>query len=271
LEPNSQPRCSCIICHKEFSVKGIYTHFERAHGSKEQKSKYSSGHNGLYQDQSYKKSHSDGIRPRFDKQLGPVKDYQVNCKTCDTQFTVRERESKFPSKSQYFCSRSCANTRSHETETKLKIKAKREYQNNICKIRFGVCRDCNKSFLVRRGNRKFCNPQCRKNHARKNKTPKQIYREDCQFKFALNDYPDRFDFNLIEKYGWYSAPNKGNNVTGVSRDHMVSIDYGWKHGIPAEIIAHPANCQLMQHTENWNKRSGCSISIQELYERIEKW
>jgi hypothetical protein len=36
----------------------------------------------------------------------------------------------------------------------------------------------------------------------------KIYKAETKFKFGLNDYPDEFDFTLIERYGWYSPSNK---------------------------------------------------------------
>ena len=97
------------------------------------------------------------------------------------------------------------------------------------------------------------------------------YRQACVFKFALNDYPDEFDFSLIEKYGWYRPKNRGNNLNGISRDHMVSVRYGFDNDIDPEIISHPANCQLMRHKENVSKHIYCEITLEELQERIEVW
>lgn len=55
-------------------------------------------------------------RNDWDKQAGGNKTYgerrlfTVVCGTCDTDFQVKEREKKFPSKSVYYCSRNCANS-----------------------------------------------------------------------------------------------------------------------------------------------------------------
>ena len=105
----------------------------------------------------------------------------------------------------------------------------------------------------------------------KSLSEKKRYRYECQFKFSLNEYPGKFDFSLVEKYGWYKASNRGNNPTGVSRDHMISVDYGWKNNILSEIISHPANCQLLPHNENLEKKEKCSITIEELYDRMKNW
>lgn len=50
------------------------------------------------------------IRARYDDSLGAYKKFDVVCRTCEVEFQVEEREKSFPSKAQYFCSRSCANS-----------------------------------------------------------------------------------------------------------------------------------------------------------------
>ena len=76
---------------------------------------------------------------------------------------------------------------------------------------------------------------------------------------------------LVEKYGWYSPSNKGNNLNGVSKDHMYSVREGFINNIDCEIIKHPANCKLMIHNENNLKNSTCSITLDELLNRIKNW
>ena len=76
---------------------------------------------------------------------------------------------------------------------------------------------------------------------------------------------------MIEKNGWYKASNHGENLSGVSRDHIVSVKYGFKNRILPEIISHPANCQLLVHNDNQAKHDKCLISLEELKIRIQKW
>ena len=97
------------------------------------------------------------------------------------------------------------------------------------------------------------------------------YRADCIFKFNLKDYPKEFDFTLIETYGWYKPKNRGNNLTGVSRDHSVSVRYGFDNNLPATNLAHPANCILMQHGKNVSKGIKNSMSYEDLLKRIDAW
>jgi hypothetical protein len=93
------------------------------------------------------------------------------------------------------------------------------------------------------------------------------YRESCRFKFEINNFPDEFDLDFIEIHGWYTA----DNLNGVSRDHMLSISYGWKNEIPPRIMRHPANCQLMLYQSNQDKGWRSSINLQNLKERIKTW
>lgn len=97
------------------------------------------------------------------------------------------------------------------------------------------------------------------------------YRQLCQFKFAIKDYPSEFEISLIEKYGWYKAKNRGDNQNGVSRDHMYSVKEGFINNINPYYISHPANCLLMQQTNNIKKKANCSINFEDLKNRIESW
>lgn len=99
----------------------------------------------------------------------------------------------------------------------------------------------------------------------------ELYRLRCQFNFNLKDFPNKFDFELIKKYGWYSPTNKKNNLKGVSRDHMLSIKDGFINNIPPYIIKHPANCRLILHSQNSSKNSKSIISLDELVDKINKW
>jgi len=77
--------------------------------------------------------------------------------------------------------------------------------------------------------------------------------------------------DLLKTHGWYSATNRGNNAGGVSRDHMISIRYGFDNNIPQEILSHPANCELLLQRKNVSKYYKCSITLDELIEKISKW
>jgi hypothetical protein len=89
----------------------------------------------------------------------------------------------------------------------------------------------------------------------------------CRFRFNIQDYPQEFDLDLINQIGWCNK----DNPNGLSRDHMLSISYGWKRDIPAIIISHPANCEIMRYENNHEKGWRSSFNLHELIMRIKDW
>lgn len=164
-----------------------------------------------------------------------------------------------------YCSRSCANSRSHSEETKNKIRF------SLRKHQFKTCEYCLKVFEFRKRARKFCSTECLRLYLNKNASEFVLYKNSCKFKFNLSDYPEEFDFSLISQFGWYKPKNRGNNMNGVSRDHIVSIKFGWENSISPEIISHPANCCLMRHNDNVSKGKKIGMSVEELKAKILEW
>lgn len=220
------------------------------------------------------KNLTPAILKYYDSTLGAVEDFQVSCFICNKTFTVQERKSKFPTRDKYFCSRRCANTRCLSQEIKDKIR--NTINNNIFsgKIKtkpkvFRKCLYCQNEFDSSR-KKLYCSKEC----VRQSRKPEDefiYYRNKCKFTFNVWDYPKEFNLNLIREHGWYQAANRGNNLYGVSRDHKISVKFGWINGIPTEFLSHPANCELMQHSDNSSKNEKCSITLKELKESIEKW
>ena len=101
-----------------------------------------------------------------------------------------------------------------------------------------------------------------------NMSEKELYYLKSEFKFKEEDFKKVKGYELIEQYGMYHSIN---NQSGVSRDHMISRNYGWLNNIPPEVIAHPANCEMIIQSNNASKGTKCSITLEELYERIEHW
>lgn len=189
-----------------------------------------------------------------------------------------------------FCSRKCANSRIWTKKDKIKksISAK-----NSIKVKIANADPKKRTLLSKLAKKqnKEGKTQWEQLHCRKvwNKISKSLkarykkqrenldqtiynnYKQLCQFRFNLSDYQNEFNFNLIQKYGWYSATNKGNNLKGVSRDHKYSINEGFKNKIDPYYISHPANCELLQHNKNFLKNSKCSITIEKLIKKIEYW
>ena len=182
-------------------------------------------------------------------------------------------------KSGMFCSRTCANSRVWSEADKQK-KAEAFRNSLICqnqvqerrppKFSEKLCEFCSASIRWN-GGKRFCKNECYLNFYEMSRTALQNYRSKCSFKFNVYKFPEKFDLSLIEKHGWYSASNKGGNLNGVSRDHKLSVTYGFKNQIDPEIICHPANCELLVHSKNQRKYNECSISLEELLKSIEIW
>ena len=188
----------------------------------------------------------------------------LNCgKIVQDYFTIDRR----------FCTRRCAGlfnspNRKSSEETKNKISKgliryysdkKKEKINKEPKII--KCKNCEN---ITRNNKAFICEICRYQYYK-------FYKPSCNFKFSLNTFPEEFDFSLIDKYGWYKPKNRGDNLCGVSRDHMYSVKDGFVNNIDPLIIAHPANCRLVLHSENSSKNSQSLITIEELMIRIKNW
>lgn len=139
-----------------------------------------------------------------DKFGGKFNLFKVSCNKCNKEFEVREREKLFPKKEKYFCSRSCANSKSHTEETKQKI------AKSLLLPITNKCKYCNDFCKSKRS--KFCSKKCRYDYLflsklnrleteiEKEKLKIQKYRVACSFNFNLADYPDKFDFNLIKQF-----------------------------------------------------------------------
>lgn len=97
---------------------------------------------------------------------------------------------------------------------------------------------------------------------------KKIYKKACAFKFDPYTIPSLHGFDLIKTHGFYH-PLK--NPNGVSRDHIISIEYGWRNGVDPSIISHPANCQYLPHVLNSRKNSACGMALDDLITLIANW
>jgi hypothetical protein len=186
----------------------------------------------------------------------------------------------FSKKGNKFCNKSCSATFNNSSRDYSKFseniklgvhkylidnKIKEEGKVGIVDLN---CLNCDIHFTNKK-KLMFCSKECRSLFKRKYKDLFKVYKYDTHFKFNLKDYPDEFDFSLIEVYGWYSPSNKKNNLGGVSRDHMLSVREGFELGIDPKLLSHPANCRLMIHNENISKNKNSSLTLYELLERIE--
>ena len=97
-----------------------------------------------------------------------------------------------------------------------------------------------------------------------NKTEKELYWQECQFKFDPYTESQIKGYDLLLKHGL-------NGKTKLHRDHMLSIHYGWVNNISSDIISHPANCEILFDIDNMRKNSNSSITVEDLIARIKNW
>ncbi len=183
------------------------------------------------------------------------------CKSCNLIIPYEKRNNKF-------CSSSCAAKISNLIVRKRGKTAQEKFPYS--KIKFILC-DHTKQFYCNKNSFGFtrqCSPYV--------KTDKEQYYSSARFKFNVYHYPEEFDLSLVSVHGWYSCPGtkrKGQpkNINGVSRDHIMSVSYGFENKIDPAIISHPANCRIMLHRENKTKHGNCAITLPELKDKIKNW
>lgn len=183
------------------------------------------------------------------------------CKCCQSTLEYDRRKNKY-------CSRSCAAKISNKIARKRGPTA---VEKVLCSnIKFILCTHTNQYYSNKNpdGSTRRCSPYI--------KTFKEKYYVAARFKFNVYHYPEEFDLSMIEKHGWYTCPGlkrKGQlkNTLGISRDHIISVSYGFANNIDAKIISHPANCRLMLQAANKIKSNKCGITLDQLLEKIEAW
>lgn len=99
----------------------------------------------------------------------------------------------------------------------------------------------------------------------------EVYCSEASFKhgFKTNCQKQKA---LLNQYGVFNTKNN-KNTKGCVRDHILSRRYGFDNNIDPEIISHPANCEIVLHSENVKraKTNDNLITLEELLERIENW
>ena len=101
------------------------------------------------------------------------------------------------------------------------------------------------------------------------KSDREKYYTECKFQFPDKLLPYTKSSYLIGQYPWYNPHFPKEN--GLTKDHMISKNYGYWHKIDPYLISHPANCEIMLKDINSSKNSSCSITVDELIERVEWW
>lgn len=202
------------------------------------------------------------------------------CPKCLTTF---DSYSKWGNKK--FCSRKCGNSRAYSEDRKASLLSsiakkstiKNQSGEHARRIHWDIAGEYTKLFLCtcKYSGKQWYSTTAKQVHPDLARTKKE-YSYSCRFQFGISSYPDWFTnaSELITKHGWYSTPGsrKGiKNTNGISRDHLFSVTDGWLNNIPPAIIRHPANCELLQHTENQSKHKKSKITIDELYQRIKQF
>lgn len=220
------------------------------------------------------KKAAENIKKSKEKEY--LKGDKPSCKECNQFLPYEKRKNKFCNKkcSIKYINRNKKGATYNVSEVGLSniIKSnKKRFQHlkNDYNKNPSYCKRCNKKLEYKNRNRSFCSNKCYRPNMNKDGLGK--YRVESKFRFNLSDYPNEFDFDLVKTHGWYSAANRGNNLYGVSRDHIYSVLDGYKNNIDPSIISHPANCRLMLHSKNISKYSKSDITIDDLMRRINEW
>lgn len=183
------------------------------------------------------------------------------CKCCKNTIDYEKRANRY-------CSRSCAAKITNQVARK-RGPSKLE-KTPYCKVKFILCPHTNQYYSNKNsdGSVRRCSPYT--------KDEKQKYYSAARFKFNVYHYPEEFDLALIQQHGWYTCPGLkrkrySKNVLGVSRDHIISVSFGFKNKIDPKIISHPANCRIILHSDNKRKHAHCGFTIDQLLEKIKDW
>lgn len=202
----------------------------------------------------------------------------VYCNYCKEPLHFSKKKNKFCSSS---CSAKASNqitykkiinqdNRNHNIFEKRQRGPKPKEKLIYSKIKFLFCEKTKQWYSNRNidGSYRRCSPYI--------KGDKEKYYNAARFKFNVYHYPEEFNIQLIEETGWYTCPGKKRkngikNINGVSRDHIISVSYGYKNNIDPSIIAHPANCRIILQSENKKKSGRCSLTLEQLLERIKEW
>lgn len=101
--------------------------------------------------------------------------------------------------------------------------------------------------------------------------PYLLYCREANWKERMIDYMPKSEIELLKKVGIFSAKNS----KGIVRDHKYSRYSGFNNAISPLILRHPANCQLITHSDNLKKanskhryRDGDSITLKQLFNKI---
>jgi len=141
--------------------------------------------------------------------------------------------------------------------------------------------ECTKKIIGIKSKEKFTNEyfisQRKRNEENGAWIPLSVKNDYALYKELANWKSDVITENLIgihllKLYQFKSKTNNGAN--SLVRDHMYGRKAAFENGVFPELIRHPANCQLITHSDNIKKsksNNDCIISLDDLFERISNW
>ena len=200
------------------------------------------------------------------------------CYQCSKPIIVKHSTYAKSNTLRFFCTHSCARKttnagRLHSTATKDRIKQTQlSYHPRKHNWKDDISGPFTKIFLCtcKYTGQQFYSPTHKQVHPTEI-TSRTQYRYLCRFTFSICKFPNWFNCDLLKIHGMYKASNRGNNLQGISRDHMLSIFDGYNQNISPTIINHPANCQLISHPDNQMKNINSILTLDQLAERIKQF
>jgi len=94
---------------------------------------------------------------------------------------------------------------------------------------------------------------------------KRIYRKACAFIFDPYSIPTIPGYEDLLEHGMFHPVN---NPAGMCRDHIISVEFGWRNKIDPSIISHPCNCQFLTNQDNITKNDKSGLLLDDLLIRI---
>jgi hypothetical protein len=188
------------------------------------------------------------------------------CKQCNKMLPQTKRKNKF-------CNKSCSAVHSNDNAPASRKRGpaktntltdheRRQLKKNIVgpySVVYNTkCAECGITILSQH-TKKYCISHADK-YSHKS-------RAKYWFTFILKDYPDLFDFSLLQQHGMRS----NDNIEGVVRDHKVSVADAIKYNYDPYYIKHPLNCELMINSENAKKHKQSSMTYDELVRQVKEY
>jgi len=95
-------------------------------------------------------------------------------------------------------------------------------------------------------------------------TPEEQMEEFYLYRRKVWHYTNQQPIEILPNY---NLRGHSRNKTAYSLDHRFSCHEGFKNNIPPEIIGNIANLEFIPNIRNSSKKTNCSLTKEELYER----